>query len=78
MLRPDPAQITRLSEIIENLTARLTEAHERGWLGQVDALEVSLWAATEKLATTRRTPGKPLLVELVARSTPAPFQGDLE
>lgn len=54
MLRPDPAQLTRLTEIIENLTARLTEAHEHGWLGEVDGLEVSLSAAGEKLVAMRR------------------------
>jgi integrase len=35
MLRPDPQQIPRLTEIIDNLQARLGEAHHHGWLGGV-------------------------------------------
>ena len=77
MLRPDPAQVPRLTEIIENLTARLTEAHEHGWLGEVDGLEVSLSAAGEKLVAMRRmSDHNPVPVQLVPRSTPAPLQGE--
>lgn len=36
VLRPDPTQSRRLTEIIDNLTARLAEAHLQGWLGEVD------------------------------------------
>ncbi len=79
MLRPDPAQVTRLTEIIENLTARLTEAHRHGWFGEVDGLEVSLSAAREKLAAVRRMSGhNPVPVQLVARSTPARLGGEME
>lgn len=55
MLRPDPSQQTRLEEIISNLGERLTEAHEHGWLGEVDGLKTSLAAAQQKLAQMRRT-----------------------
>jgi hypothetical protein len=55
MLRPDPAQQPRLEEIITSLTERLTEATERGWLGDVDGLQVSLDAARHKLVQMRRT-----------------------
>ena len=55
MLRPDPAQQARLEEIIANLDERLTEAHERGWLGDVDGLNTSLTAAKQKLVQMRRT-----------------------
>lgn len=58
MLRPDPAQESRLTDIIDNLTARLAEAHEHGWFGEVDGLEVSLSAAKEKFAAMRRTSGR--------------------
>ncbi len=54
MLRPDPAQSSRLTEIIDNLRARLTEAHEHGWLGEIEGLEVSLAAAEQKLAAMHR------------------------
>ncbi len=55
MLRPDPAQQTRLEEIVASLTERLDEAREHGWLGDVDGLQVSLDAAAQKLTQMRRT-----------------------
>ena len=55
MLRPDPAQQSRLEEIIANLGERLTEAHDHGWLGEVDGLKTSLAAAELKHAQMRRT-----------------------
>jgi hypothetical protein len=55
MMRPDPAQQSRLEEIIANLRERLTEAHERGWLGDVEGLKTSLTAAEQKHAQMRRT-----------------------
>jgi hypothetical protein len=50
LLRPDPAQRTRLVQIRDNLLARIAEAHTEGWLGEVDGLNVSLAAARIKLA----------------------------
>jgi len=55
MLRPDPAQQHRLEEIIANLHDRLSEARERGWLGEVDGLEASIIAAEQKLVAMGRT-----------------------
>jgi integrase len=55
MLRPDPAQLGRLTEITDNLAARLAEALDRGWLGEVEGLEASLTGARQKLETMRRT-----------------------
>ena len=49
-------KVRRLTEIIDNLGARLAEAHERGWLGEVDGLEASLAGAHQKLEAMRRTP----------------------
>ncbi|GAA4989907.1 hypothetical protein GCM10023205_71420 [Yinghuangia aomiensis] len=57
LLRPDPAQRARLVEIRDNLVARITEAGNEGWLGQVEGLHISLAAAQDKLAqldTARR------------------------
>lgn len=54
MLRPDPAQLHRLEEIITNLNARLAEARTQGWLGEVDGLETSIAGAERKLATMHR------------------------
>jgi hypothetical protein len=50
MLWPDPSQRHRLIEIRDNLIARIAEAHEEGWFGEVEGLEVSLAGAEEKLA----------------------------
>jgi len=50
LLRPDPAQRTRLLQIRDNLLDRIAEAQQEGWLGEVDGLNVSLAAAHDKLA----------------------------
>ncbi|WP_207757560.1 tyrosine-type recombinase/integrase [Nonomuraea cypriaca] len=49
MLRPDPAQLTRLQEIHDNLLARIAEAEHQGWLGEIEGLTISLAGAREKL-----------------------------
>ena len=53
LLRVDPAQIPRLEEIHANLGGRLQEARERGWLGEVAAIETTLAAAAQKLEAMR-------------------------
>jgi integrase len=50
LLRPDPAQRPRLTEIRDNLIARITEAQHQGWLGEVNGLKISLTAANNKIA----------------------------
>jgi hypothetical protein len=40
----------RLTEIRDNLLARITEAEREGWLGEIEGLEVSLSRAQDKLA----------------------------
>jgi hypothetical protein len=37
-----PPQRSRIAEICDNLTARITEAQREGWLGEVEGLKVSL------------------------------------
>ncbi|MFF4732690.1 tyrosine-type recombinase/integrase [Streptomyces mirabilis] len=54
LLQPDPAQRHRLDEILANLRERLAEAHERGWLGEVEGLEFTIAAADRKLAGMTR------------------------
>jgi len=49
LLWPDPNQRPRLAEIRDNLIARIAEANREGWLGEVEGLQVSLAAATDKL-----------------------------
>ncbi|MCG5214689.1 hypothetical protein [Streptosporangium sp. KLBMP 9127] len=51
MLQVDPRQHSRPGEITENLRARITEAEQRGWLGEAQGLRVSLDAAQAKLAS---------------------------
>ncbi|MBU8814345.1 tyrosine-type recombinase/integrase [Mycolicibacterium goodii] len=41
-LRVDPAQLGRIDEMTDNAEQRLAEAHDKGWLGEVAALEESL------------------------------------
>ncbi len=53
LLRPDPAQLGRLTEIEQNLHARITEAHQRGWTGEIEGLQISLAGATHKLEQMR-------------------------
>jgi hypothetical protein len=56
MLWPDPAQQQRLTEIRDNLTARIAEAEREGWLGEIEGLKISLAGAQDKLAQiSRRT-----------------------
>jgi integrase-like protein len=49
LLRTDPGQRQRLQDIRDNLIARIAEARNHGWHGEVDGLQVSLDAAREKL-----------------------------
>jgi len=49
LLRPDPAERDRLVDIRDNLIARIAEARQQGWLGEVEGLQVSLHAARQKL-----------------------------
>ena len=49
LLRPDPAERDRLVEIRDNLNARISEARQQGWLGEVEGLQVSLHGARNKL-----------------------------
>lgn len=50
MLRPDPLQRPRLEELIEALMDRKIEAEDRGWLGELEGIEISLNSARAKLA----------------------------
>jgi hypothetical protein len=79
LLRADPAQRGRLEEIRDNLHARIAEAEQKGWLGEVEGLRVSLAGAEDKLAqidaTLRRraatTPlGMPTFTDVAGRTTP--------
>ncbi|WP_258045005.1 hypothetical protein [Streptomyces sp. SM11] len=53
---PDPAQRSRLVEILDNLLARIAEAEREKWLGEMEGLWVSLAGAEEKLTQLDRRP----------------------
>jgi len=72
MLWPDPAQRDRLVEIRDNLTARIAEAEQKGWLGEVEGLQVSLAGATEKLAQIDRRTRRPDTADLGMPAFPGP------
>jgi integrase len=55
MLRVSPQQRPRLTEIIQNLRERITEARMNGWLGEVQGLEASMEAAKRKVASLDRS-----------------------
>jgi hypothetical protein len=48
----------RLEEIHDNLFDRLKEAKDQGWLGEVAAIETSVAAAEDKLASMREMAAK--------------------
>ena len=74
MLRIDPQQGVRLAEIITSLHERIREATERGWLGEIEGLQVSLDAARQKMDQIRRIRlrGTPLELGPARRTAPAP------
>jgi hypothetical protein len=53
-LRVDPAQLGRLNEMTENAEQRLLEAQDKGWLGEVAALEESLKHLRTRQAEAQR------------------------
>jgi hypothetical protein len=78
LLRPDPAQRPRLTDIRDNLIARIAEAEREGWLGEVEGLQVSLAGARGKLdhldAEAARRPstvnlGMPTFADIADRTT---------
>jgi len=74
MLRPDPAQEQRLLAIIVNLNDRLREARDRGWLGEVDGLRVSIDAAQQKVTQMRKIRAHSKTVQLPVPTIRQPRQ----
>jgi integrase len=79
VLWPDPAQRHRLTEIRDNLAARIAEADREGWIGEVEGLKISLAGAEDKLAQIDRRPppagavhlGIPVLPQVTSPATQA-------
>ncbi|WP_053680395.1 hypothetical protein [Streptomyces sp. XY66] len=74
LLRPDPAPRGRLEEIRDNLIARIAEGEREGWLGEVEALKVSLAGAADKLGQIDRQSQK----TTISLGMPTTRSGDLE
>jgi hypothetical protein len=73
-LQVDTAQVDRLTEIQDNLSARVDEAKANSWLGDVDQLLVTLGHLDSKKQQVQRmleTLPTPLLTAVPA-SDPAP------
>jgi hypothetical protein len=51
---PDPAQRPRITQIRDNLIARIAEAEREGWPGETEGLKISLAGAEDKLAQIDR------------------------
>jgi hypothetical protein len=64
LLRPDPAQKSRLQDIRNNLIERIDEAREHGWLGEVEGLQATLAAAHQKLAAMEAIAARKRTVDL--------------
>jgi hypothetical protein len=82
LLRPDPAERGRLTQIRDNLLDRITEAETNRWFGEAEGLKVSLAGARDKLAqmdqiTTRRDTatnlGIPTFTDAAGRATNRPL-----
>ena len=50
LLRPDPTERGRLTQIRDNLLDRITEAETHRWFGEAEGLKISLAGANDKLA----------------------------
>jgi hypothetical protein len=49
-------QAERLAEILANLHERIREATDRGWLGEIEGLQISLSGARQKLQHAQAPP----------------------
>ena len=81
LLRPDPAQRSRLAQICGNLADRIAEAEKARWLGEAEGLKISLASARAKLAqmdqiTARRSTtinlGIPAFADAAGRTVTTP------
>ena len=70
---PSPAQRHRITEIRDNLIARIAEAEREGWPGEIEGLKISLTGANHNLAQIdRRTqPATPVNLAMPALRHPS-------
>jgi len=64
LLRPDPAQRDRLTDVCTNLLDRISEAEHQGWLGEVEGLKISLAAARQKITQIDELTTRPTTTDL--------------
>jgi hypothetical protein len=64
LLRVNPHEKLRLAEIRDNTAARIAEASERGWLGDLEQLNLTLTAANGKLAQLEERVRKAAIIPL--------------
>jgi hypothetical protein len=82
LLRVDPTEKHRMVEIRDNMIARIAEANEHGWLGDVEQLDITLTAANGKLAQLEERARKaatvnlgiPTFREIAGRTTAVPIR----
>ncbi|MFI9587057.1 protein-L-isoaspartate O-methyltransferase [Streptomyces sp. NPDC052236] len=76
LLRPDPAQRTRLADIRDNLIARIAEAEREGRLGEAEGLRVSL--AGEKRRSPSSMPARSAGLRRCSSESPRSAKAELE
>ncbi len=62
MLRIDPAMIGRLTEIETDLIGRRTRAVERGWLGEIEGIDLTLRFLRDKRTDATRISEQPQVI----------------
>jgi len=65
------------AEVVRELTAledRISEATDRGWLGEVDGLQVSLTGARQKLEQMRKLLAQPPVIPSARQGSGGPEQ----
>ncbi|MFF2412209.1 hypothetical protein [Streptomyces sp. NPDC058092] len=72
LLRQEPGRRPRLLEVRDNLIARIDEARRRGWLGEVEGLQINLAGARQKLAQLDQIATRSTTIELGMPSRPQP------
>jgi integrase len=76
LLRPDPGQRSRLTDVCANLLDRIREAEHEGWLGEVEGLNVSLAAARHKIAQIDEMTARPARADLGMPAFPRRIDSD--
>ena len=61
---PSPSQRHRITEIRDNLIARIAEAEREGWPGEIEGLKISLAGANDNLAQLDRRSQLPAPVDI--------------